>query len=177
MPAGKDGLIHIYRGICKGKTTAADGLACRALGQGLSVLFVQFLKSSATGEVAALEQLGARVLRCQGPFGFVFQMDEDQRAACARSHDQLLREASELIAAGQPDLVILDEVLDALSLEMIREEELRGLIRNRPSGCEMVCTGHVVVEWLEQQASYISEICAHRHPYKNGVVGRRGVEY
>ncbi|MDR2109281.1 MAG: cob(I)yrinic acid a,c-diamide adenosyltransferase [Coriobacteriales bacterium] len=173
----KDGLIHIYRGDGKGKTTAAVGLACRALTHGLPVLFAQFLKSEATGEAAALERLGARVFRGRGSFGFVYQMDDEQRVACAAAQGQLLAEVDERMSVCAPGLVVLDEVLDAAFLQMIDEEGLRGLIDRRPPGCELVCTGHLALPWLEQRADYITEMRKHRHPYQSGVSARAGIEY
>jgi cob(I)alamin adenosyltransferase len=177
MTTENNGIIHIYRGNGKGKTTAAVGLACRALGRGRAVLFVQFLKSRETGEVASLATLGAQILRCQEQFGFVAQMTEDERAACRELHRKLLSEARLAMQESRPALIVLDEVLDAVSLGMLAEDDLRELIAAKPAECELVCTGHVTLPWLEEQAGYITEMQKHRHPYNSGVAAREGIEF
>ena len=87
----KQGCMHLYWGEGKGKTTAAMGLALRALGRGRRVVILQFLKGSDTGEVPLLRQLGAQVLRCPAGQKFVFQMNEEEKAECRRLHTENLR--------------------------------------------------------------------------------------
>ena len=95
------GLIHLYVGDGKGKTTAAAGLAMRALGCGKQVLFGQFLKGRPTGEIASLAQLGAKILRAKSGEKFIFQLSPEEKAESVRLHTQALAEIGEEIASGR----------------------------------------------------------------------------
>lgn len=169
----RTGLLHLYYGEGKGKTTAAMGLALRALGSGRRVVIVQFLKGGFSGEVPGLEKLGAVV--CRGVPGekFVFQMDETERAA-ARAQQN----ANLAAALAQPaDLLVLDEAGSAWELDMVDRELLRRSVLQRPVGQECVLTAHTPPQWMLEEADYITEMRCVRHPYQKGVPARQGVEY
>ena len=103
-------MTHLYTGDGKGKTTAAAGLAVRALGHGQSVVFVQFLKGGPTGELDALESLGAEVLRAPRRHGFWWTLDARTRDVVRREHDRLIRTAIRRCRSGiPPDMLVLDE--------------------------------------------------------------------
>ena len=109
------GLVHLYYGDGKGKTTAAMGLALRALGSGKRVVIVQFLKGGKSGEIPLLEQLGARVYRGKAGQKFVFQMNDAEKAATRALQNENLR-----AAMAQPaDLLLLDEAGSAWELDMV----------------------------------------------------------
>ena len=161
------GLIHIYCGDGKGKTTAATGLAVRAAGCGMKVLLVQFLKGQETGELRALAHIpGITVLRGKASEKFTFQMDERE---LQQTYDEQAR-------AGACDLLVLDEVMGALSCQLIDEDLLRSLVEQKPERLELVMTGRNPPDWLIDAADYVSEIKKVKHPYDRGVSARRGIE-
>jgi hypothetical protein len=109
------GLVHLYCGDGKGKTTAAMGLALRATGNGLRVLVVQFLKDGQSGEIKALQTLpGVRVLAGKGASPFSFAMSESEKASCRAFHDAHLREAIQACREGGCDILLLDEAVGAI---------------------------------------------------------------
>ena len=166
------GLIHIYCGDGKGKTTAATGLAVRAAGCGMKVLLVQFLKGQETGELRALAHIpGITVLRGKASEKFTFQMDERE---LQQTYDLLT--AVEQARAGACDLLVLDEVMGALSCQLIDEDLLRSLVEQKPERLELVMTGRNPPDWLIEAADYVSEIKKVKHPYDRGVSARRGIE-
>ena len=130
----QQGLVHIYYGDGKGKTTAAFGLALRCAGQGKRVVIAQFLKGGSSGEAAAAGRLpGITLLREKGVRKFTFQMDEAERAETARGCLALFRRAAALAAEGDVRLLVLDEVLDAVR-GFLPPEELCGFLDGRPAG-------------------------------------------
>ena len=170
------GLVHVYCGDGKGKTTAAVGLCARAVGAGKRVVLVQFLKGGETGELAPLQALGVRVLRGKGGTRFSFAMTDAEKAAARAVHDAHLQEAAQLTLAEGVDLLVLDEALGALRHGLLDEELLQGLVRQRPAGLELVLTGRNPPAWLLEAADYVSEFTKQKHPYEKGVPARRGIE-
>lgn len=166
------GLLHLYCGAGKGKTTAAMGLAVRALGSGKKVVIVQFLKDGTSGELEPLRRLGATVFS-EGASKFSFQMNGAEKAEAARLHNRLLREA----LAENADLLILDEACAALSTGLIDEELLKTAVLNRPETQELVLTGRNPAPWMQDAADYITEMQCVRHPYTRGISARKGVEF
>jgi cob(I)alamin adenosyltransferase len=175
---GKKGLIHIYTGEGKGKTTAALGLSIRALGMGLRVLFVQFFKldEDSSGEKEILSGLkGVRVLRSSArhPFFTGGKTDMDKVRDVARV---LFKEACER-AGNDVELLVLDEVLGAVSEGFITSEELIRFLDNRPSGLEVVLTGRDAPVELIKRADYVTEMLKIKHPFDAGTKAREGIEF
>lgn len=170
------GLIHLYTGDGKGKTTAAVGLAVRFCGAGGKAVVAQFLKGRATAEVAPLRALGIEVLRDESSTRFVFEMDEAEKNAYRRTQRALLDEAKRRAGAGA-GLVVLDEVCGALATGMLAEEDVLAFLRERPAACELVLTGRDAPASLIDAADYVTELRAKKHPYNAGVPARRGIEY
>lgn len=169
------GLIHLYIGTGKGKTTAAAGLALRMLGRGGRVVFMQFLKGENSGERAALRCLpGAAVPDLPEQVQFVFQMTEAEKAACAEETQRQFRRAWALAADRQ--LLILDEMLDAIALGLIPEEQVLSALREKPEGLEVVLTGRNASDALRQLADYVTEMVCEKHPYDRGIPAREGIE-
>lgn len=168
------GYIHFYYGNGKGKTTAAMGLALRALGHGMPVWVVQFLKDGSSGECSMLKQSGASVWAGKAAQGFVSSMTPLQKDATRKLHNRLLEEASLFI--GQKGLLVLDEAGDALLLGLLDEKKLRNLLDNH-TDTEIILTGHQMIPWVAEKADYITEMQAHRHPYQKGQAARPGIEY
>ena len=125
----RTGLLHLYYGDGKGKTTAAMGLALRAMGSGKRVVILQFLKGGKSGEVPLLEQLGAKVYRGKAGQKFVFQMNEAEKEATRQ-----LQNANLTAAMADPaDLLILDEAGSAWELDMVDKALLQKAVLERPA--------------------------------------------
>ncbi len=170
------GRLHIYHGDGKGKTTAAMGLCLRAAGQHLRVGIAQFLKDGSSGEIAVLRHVdGVRVFEAPERIPFVSVMTPAQRREAQLFYAGLLRSCR--LAAPELDLLVLDEVLDAVDTGILPEYELLAFVCERPAGLELVLTGRNPSEALLAQADYITEMVARRHPYAKGLVARRGIEW
>ncbi len=174
-------MLHVYHGDGKGKTTAAMGLALRAHAAGWPVLIVQFLKDGTSGEVRELVRLSrVRVLHDEPPVTFTFRMTPEQRIASKAVHDANLACALDAARTGEAQLIVLDEVLDALNADLLDETTLRELVRlasGAQSGPELVITGRNPAPWILEAADYVTEMRSVRHPYEHGVAARPGVEY
>ena len=168
-----NGLIHLYHGDGKGKTTAAMGLAIRALGQGRSVAIVQFLKSGTSGELEPLRKLGAEIFSGKAGTRFFSQMTSEEQSETRRIHTLHLHQAVETHC----DLLVLDEACAAASLQVVPEELLRQAVLQRPSGREIVLTGRNPSPWMLEAADYITEMRCVRHPYVRGITARKGIVY
>lgn len=165
-------MIHIYHGNGKGKTTAAVGLAVRAVGAGLKVIFVQFLKNGSSSEIKMLKD-NMEVEYCKECSKFTFQMNEEEKALVTEKHNQMIEKAFE----NGADMIILDEFLNAYNKKMIDRNLSEKLISKNKEKTEIVLTGRNPAEIFIEQADYISEITAVRHPYENGITARIGIEY
>lgn len=173
----RQGLIHIYTGDGKGKTTASIGLVCRASGAGMKCLFCQFLKGRDTGELAPLRALGVDVLRTEEVKKFVPQMNAFEKKECVQSHEVCYNKMKALALSGIYDLVVLDEVMAATAYGFVSLADLCGFLKARPAGVEVVLTGRNAPDELLHLADYVSEIRAVRHPYERGVSARKGIEF
>lgn len=168
-----EGLVHLYWGDGKGKTTAAVGLAMRALGRGMKVAVLQFMKDGSSGEIRMLESLGAAVFAGKPGGGFVRKMSEEERAAVRKRQDELLHTVME----RDDDLVVLDEACAAWRTETVDRELLMRAVLDRPSEREIVLTGRKPADWMREAADYSTEMRCEKHPLSRGVKARRGVEY
>lgn len=172
------GLIHLYCGAGKGKTTASIGLITRAAGHGRRVLLVQFLKDGHSGEIESLHLLpGVRILAGQVTTKFTYQMDGEEKTATRTLHEIFFHQAVEDARAGSIDLLVLDEVLGAINTGLLPHEEVLDFLRTKPSGLEVVLTGRDPTSQLLALADYISEIQCIRHPYQRGISAREGIEF
>ena len=174
--ASEHGLVQVYTGDGKGKTTAAVGLAVRAAGAGLSVAFVQFVKGGArSSELGVLEGLGVRVerpaVRSTGLLGSGLD-DEDRRAAA-----EAWATGCALISGGEYQLVILDEINVAMRYELVSEAEVLAAIAARPCAVEVVLTGRGASDALIELADLVTEMVPRKHPFDRGIPARRGIEY
>lgn len=172
----QQGLVHLYCGDGKGKTTAAIGLGVRAAGRGLRVLLFQFLKDSGTGELIPLQKLEVRVLPGVEKAVFTFRMTDAQKAESRRFHDHRLRECIDLCQRGEVDLLILDEAVGAYNKGLLDREMLLAFLDNRPQGLEVVLTGRDPAPELLSRADYITEMKKIRHPFEQGIPARLGIE-
>lgn len=172
------GLIHCCCGDGKGKTTSALGLALRFAGAGGKVYIVQFLKGAESGELNILDQLdGITVLRNERDLGFVFQMTEEQKEQCRKMHNENLNKALASVRFGQCGLLILDELTYAYDMDLIDKKLIEELFIHKPEPLELVVTGRDPAPLFTDNADYISEIKAVKHPFDKGIPARRGIEY
>lgn len=171
------GLVHIYYGDGKGKTSAAIGLAIRAAGHGLNVLILQLLKTQYTGELNILDNIpNIRILRGKGVSDFSFSMTDEQKKICTATHNYNLGNIIEDARGGSVDLLILDEVIGAYNRELLDRRMLINFIKNKPAQMELVLTGRNPPPELLELADYASEIKKIKHPFDNGIGARLGIE-
>lgn len=170
------GLIHIYCGDGKGKTTAAIGSAVRAAGRGRKVLVSRFLKTDDSGEVMGLSQIsGITILPCSRSFGFSWEMTPEQKKEASMYYmDQFLTTWEN---AADFDMLILDEVIGACNLGFVREEEVIKALRQKPERLEVILTGRDPSPSLKECGDYVTEMVMHRHPFMEGTGAREGIEY
>lgn len=170
------GKIHVYCGDGKGKTTAAIGLSIRAAGVGYRVIFVQFLKSSRTGELAVLESHDKiEVIRSMKPLKFTFLMNEEEREECRNIHQEIW---DEVMGKELTDttLLVLDESIGTMKEELLDEEMVLEFLESHPE-CEVVLTGREPSERLMQVADYVTEMTKRKHPYDSNLPARKGIEF
>lgn len=178
MSENRQGLIHIYCGDGKGKTSAAVGLAVRAAGRGFKVLVVRFLKTENSGEVGVLRSIpNITVTPCDRTFGFVFRMSEEEKVEAAQYYQKRFETAVKEAAIGNYDLLILDEILASCNYGMVQERSVLDFLQKKPAEMEVVLTGRNPSEKLIGLADYVSEICMRKHPYEKGIPARKGIEF
>lgn len=172
------GLVHIYTGNGKGKTTAAVGLAFRAWGRGMKVLMVQFLKGMESGEMISAEKLGATFTINPGTAltKFTWDMNEAEVHEASMAQKKQFEYVLKEINSNQWDLVILDEIMAAIHADMIAVENVSDLIDNKPEKLELVLTGRNAPDALIEKADYVSRIDGVKHPFNKGILSRLGIE-
>ena len=169
------GLVQIYTGNGKGKTTAALGLSLRAAGRGLKVFIAQFVKGMFYGELEALERFAPQItLRQYGGRCFIRDEPTEEDVRLAREGWQ---QVQEVLQSGKFDLLILDEIGIAIHYRLISLEEVQELLRARPDRVELVLTGRKIPEALYEQADLVTEMREIKHYYNAGVQARQGIEF
>lgn len=172
------GLLHVYHGEGKGKTTAAIGLAVRAAGAGNQVIFSQFMKGGRTAELQILGELRqVRILRSPKAFPFYSQMTELQKQELTEIHNQLIRQMLQAVREKSCQVLVLDEVTYPISWGLLDIKLLQELLDQTRNRAEVVCTGRNPADWLLERADYITEMRAVRHPYERGIQAREGIEW
>ncbi len=169
-------LLHIYQGNGKGKTTAAAGLCVRALGADRRVGWAAFLKDGHSSELYTLSSHNNfSLFACQEHVPFTFCMTAKEREDAACFYVSLLHSIEQQATAF--DLIVLDEVLDAVQTELITEAALLQLIDRISSTTELILTGRCASPALCNRADYITTMTADKHPFDSGIEARRGIEY
>lgn len=172
------GLIHVYCGDGKGKTTAAIGLILRALGRGKRVTLVQLIKNRKTGEIEMLEKMdNIKILRGKDGDGFSFSMTDEQKQKTREISDKNLSTALEILKSGECDLLVIDEAAGALNRGLASTEIMEEILGNKPNITELVFTGRQMPKFITQRADYITEMRAIAHPYGKGISAREGIEF
>lgn len=177
------GLVHIYHGDGKGKTTAAIGLVVRAKGAGHDALFQQYLKDGKSSEICILESLGITVDSGQpeSASGFTWEMNQEQmRLLREYQNERLERAFTWLESHTSAGVIVLDEVLASITYDLIEESRILDLVKEVKSvedGPDIVLTGRNPGENILRMADYISEIKAIKHPFDQGIIARKGIEF
>ncbi|NLA57817.1 MAG: cob(I)yrinic acid a,c-diamide adenosyltransferase [Firmicutes bacterium] len=170
------GLVQVYTGDGKGKTTAALGQALRAVGRGLRVYMAQFIKGQESGEHLAAQRLCSYLTISQlgtGEFIINREPTEEELALAQAGWSEI----SQVVQRGGYDLVILDEISHAVKVGLITIEQVLGLISKRPKHVEMILTGRDMQAELIAAADLVTEMRCVRHPYDRGLKVRKGIEY
>lgn len=171
-------MVHLYYGDGKGKTTAAEGLALRALGAGWKVVLVQFMKGRETSELHSFAGFtDIKIIRNRKDFGFYKNMSEEDKRQITLMHTQNLREAYSLVREGRCGLLVLDEITYPYRLGLVDKSLVEKLLEERPEGLELVLTGRSPDQIFFDGADYITQMRCIRHPYEKGIGAREGVEY
>jgi len=176
MPRLEKGFVQVYTGDGKGKTTAAFGLALRAIGRGLKVYIIQFIKGGFdSGELYVIDKLPNVMLRAFGRGRFITEYpppEEDVKLAT-----EALELAEKVIKSGEYDIVILDEINVALHLKLISLDRALELIKSKPEHVELVLTGRYAPKEIIDVADLVTEMREIKHPYRSGCRARKGIEF
>lgn len=173
------GLVIVFTGAGKGKSSAALGITLRAFGHNMYVSIVQFIKSpSATGEAKAAERLSPEIEFISTGKGFVTccgsskPLDEHKKAA-----HEAMKVARERIHAGSWDIVVLDEINNAVQLGLIDISEVLDLVRSKPPKLHLILTGRDAHPDLIAAADMVTEMRDIKHPYNSGINAQKGIDY
>ncbi len=170
------GKIELYTGEGKGKTTAAAGLTLRMIGNGYNALFVQFMKSRPSAEVVMLESCGKEKFRLMRHWDGSFVTEEPTGSQIAMCRN-LWRKFQEELKESDYNLLVLDEVVVAVSYGLIEEEDLLRFLDAKPSDLEVVMTGRGASDALVEASDLVTEMRKIKHYYDRGVMARKGIEY
>jgi len=169
------GYIHVYTGNGKGKTTAAFGLALRAVGAGKKVFFAQFIKGKSYSEIAAVQKYIPDITIKQYGLGCFILKTPTQKDIKVASEG--LAEVSVILASGNYDMVVLDEASIAIYFNLFSAEKLIDVIKKKKEETEIIITGRYAPEKLIEMADLVTEMKEVKHYYTYGVEARKGIEY
>lgn len=173
------GYVQVYTGNGKGKTTAALGLGLRAVGSGLKVIMVQFLKGSSTGELESVKALDGKfeILRIGEQKKFSWQMTEEEKEELRAQIESELPKIIQILKLQVCDILILDEILGTLSSGMISLENVLSILDLKPKTMELVLTGRNAPQEIIDRADLVTEMKPIKHYYDKGVKSRKGIEF
>jgi cob(I)alamin adenosyltransferase len=175
-PRLEKGLVQVYTGNGKGKTSAAFGLALRAIGRGFKVYVIQFIKGGFDyGELHIVDKLPNMKLAAFGRGKFI--TDVSPSGEDAKLAQEALQLATKVVNEGEYDIVILDEVNVALNMKLIKVSDILKLIKTKPKHVELILTGRNAPAKLVDAADLVTEMKEIKHPYMKGVPPRKGIEY
>jgi len=175
-------MVHIYTGNGKGKTTSSFGLAMRAAGQGLRVIIFQFLKpkSLVTGEEISAKKIGGlKIVKYEQEHpmfkGDGWRMKGGEKIK--KSIKKALSEVRKAISGNKYDMVVLDEIVNAMDQGFCCKKELIELIKKAPEDMEIILTGRGDISEIEDFADYVTIMIDKKHPFRNKINARKGIEY
>lgn len=168
--------MQVYTGNGKGKTTAAFGLALRAIGRGLKVYVIQFIKGGFDyGELYIADKLPNLKLKAFGRGKFVTKKPAEKEDV--KLAEEALALAEKVIKSGEYDIVILDEINVALDLKLIKTEKVVELMKSKPRHVELILTGRYAPKEIIEIADLVTEMKEIKHPFNKGQQARKGIEY
>jgi cob(I)alamin adenosyltransferase len=171
------GLVQIYFGDGKGKTTAALGTAVRALGRGFKIHLVQFMKSKETGELVSLKKFSNFSFRQFGADKWYKEGDKESIAEHKKAAEDALAYLKTCLTKDY-DIIIADEILYAVQFSLISENDVIKLIKDKPKEKELILTGsHKPFPEIFKFADLITEMKKIKHPFDRGIAARKGIEY
>lgn len=176
----KQGLVQCYIGSGKGKTSASIGALVRALGFDFKILFIQFFKEDKveSGEKTIIRERFPEVdyirTNVKHPF---FTQDKTDKDILIKSIKDTYQGLKEKTMSGIYDMVILDEIIDAVEGKWIDEKDFCSFLKNKPTHVEIIITGHYNIKSITDVCDYVSEINALKHPYEQNIKARKGIEY
>ncbi|WP_353894369.1 cob(I)yrinic acid a,c-diamide adenosyltransferase [Proteinivorax hydrogeniformans] len=190
------GLVQIYTGNSKGKTTAALGLSLRAIGHGYNVYFMQFMKgSNYYGEIATLNKLSDKIKHAQFgrpcrngglikaglstciACGDCFIKQGEDITKDKEEMEKALEFTIEIIQSQKYQIVVLDEILNCLYFDLITKKQLLDILERKPDNVELVLTGRNAPDDIIAKADLVTDMGQIKHPFEKGVMARRGIEY
>lgn len=171
----RQGLIHLYIGKGKGKTTAALGLISRACGLKKRVCFIQFLKVRTSSEIPVLRKLKVKVISFKERHPFFYKRASTNSLKKKVFED--LKKTEAIVKDKGYELIVLDEILYLLEKKLVKEDDILRIIRLKPPKTELILTGGSASKAIINLADYVSTVKDTKHPYKRGVLARPGIEY
>ncbi|MDO4476256.1 MAG: cob(I)yrinic acid a,c-diamide adenosyltransferase [Lachnospiraceae bacterium] len=171
------GLVHIYCGNGKGKTTTGMGLCVRAAGYGYPVLIYQFMKDNGTSERKILEQVpNIKIVDGPDKIKFSFAMTEEEKKQERIFNDEQFERVTQMAVQGNYRVLFMDETVYAIRAGLLDEDKVLQFLKNKPEDLEVILTGQDPSDRLIEAADYVSEIRKIRHPFDDGVPARVGIE-
>jgi len=176
---GQKGLVIVYTGGGKGKTSAALGLVLRAVGYNHKVCMVQFVKGSwHYGELDSAKRLAPEFEMITAGKGFVGILDDKSpREEHVKAANDTLMISKEKIASGKFDVVILDEINYAIQLELLKLDDVIDLIKSKPTELDLVLTGNHAAKEVIELADLVTEMKEIKHPFKSGLKAKKGIDF
>lgn len=175
----EQGLVQVYTGEGKGKTTAAIGQGIRAYGNGLKVYMIQFLKGGKTGELTTIDELGEnfKIFRFEKPKDFTWNLSKEELEDLKLEINDGYNFILDVINEEKCDLLIIDEIMAVLSNKFLTVEEVVYILDNKPKNMEIILTGRNVPEEIIQKSNLVTEMKCIKHYFEEGVPAREGIEY
>ena len=175
----KNGYVQVYTGDGKGKTTAAVGLAVRAAGNGYNVFMVQFLKGGKTGEIESAKKMAPffNIFRFEKKRGFFWTLSDEEKIELKEEVQKAYEFCKEALKEEKCDILIMDEIMGALSNKLVSEEQVLELIENKPDNIELILTGRNVPKSIIDKANLVTEMKDIKHYFNEGVPSREGIEF
>jgi cob(I)alamin adenosyltransferase len=172
------GLVHVYTGEGKGKTTAALGVAMRAVGWGLNVCVIQFIKGYADiGEALFANRFPENLTIKQFTTDGSRSIDVKKVSQRKRESEEAMAYAEEAVKSDSYDLIILDEINNAAHFNLIEMARILRMIENKPEHLELILTGRDAPQETIDAADYVTEMRKIKHPYEQGIQARKGIDY
>lgn len=178
MNSGEKGLVIIYTGEGKGKTTAALGLVLRAVGYKKKCLIIQFGKIWFTGELTGIKKLAPYAKIIQGGKGFVKILGDklplsEHKKAVYQTYNLLYKE----IILDKWNVIVADEIIGLLKMKLLSLEKVIKLIKDKPRRLDLILTGHNLPKSLIKYADLVTEMKEIKHPYQKGILAKKGLDF